>query len=271
MSSGHGAYGAERPEVDARLIAPETRYEVEDGKVVYVAPADEPHGSRHSKVSALVEAHAADGYDVASDMLTRTSELDDFAPDVSVFPAARDPESGNRQLEELAFEVVSTERLSHAGRKAAKLAARGVRRVFAIDVERQRAFEWSRELGSWAMLAERDSIADRALAVALPIEALVRAAKADDAVARALLAKGNPVLTQALEARAVESRLEGKVEGKAEGKAEALLAVLTARGFALSEAQRARIRDPAHAGELDRWLKTAVSCTTVEQLFVRDR
>jgi Uma2 family endonuclease len=126
------------PAVDARLVAPESRYEVDEGRVVYVAPADEPHGSRHSKVSALLEAHVRGDRDVASDMLTRSSELSDVAPDASVFPRARDPRTGGRQLEELAFEVVSTERLNEAGAKARKLAGRGVRRVFAIDVVRHR-------------------------------------------------------------------------------------------------------------------------------------
>jgi hypothetical protein len=190
--SGSSGFGRERPAVDERLVAPESRYEVEDGKVVYVAPADEPHASRHSKVSAIVEACVADGYDVASDMLTRLTETDDAAPDVSVFPVARDPATGGRKTEELAFEVVSTERLGHAGQKAAKLIARGVRRVFAVDVERQRALEWSPALGTWSMLADSDTIADAVLAAPLPVADLVRAAKSDDPVARALLAKQNP-------------------------------------------------------------------------------
>src|SRR5262245_1384695 len=133
------------PSVDERLVMPETRYEVIDGKVEYVPPSDEPHGSRHSKVSALLEIYAAKNYDVASDMLTRTSAKGDMAPDASVFPAARDEQTGGRKLEELAFEVLSTERLSHAAKKARSLAARGVRRVFGIDVERRRALEWSRQ------------------------------------------------------------------------------------------------------------------------------
>ncbi len=88
--------------------------------------------------------------------------------------------------------MLSTERLGHAGRKADKLVARGVRRVFAVDTERGRAFQWSPQLASWAILSEAEHIEDRALAVPLPVEALVRAAKVDDAVARALLAKGTP-------------------------------------------------------------------------------
>src|SRR4051812_30641197 len=119
------------PSIDDRLVEPETRYEMYDGELVYVPPADPPHGIRHSKISALVEAHAAADFEVASDMLTRTSKTSDVAPDVSVFPSARDPVTGGRQLEQLAFEVVSTQSIKRAGQKAAKLTERGVRRVFA--------------------------------------------------------------------------------------------------------------------------------------------
>src|SRR5690606_30910146 len=139
-------------------------------------------------------AYAARGYNVASDMLTRTSAKNDMAPDASVYPAARDPRTGGRQLEELAFEVVSTERLGHAATKARRLAERGVRRVFAIDVERKRALAWSRRTDGWEMLPVGGVIEDPALALPLPIQPLVEAVKADDAVARALLAKKNPVI-----------------------------------------------------------------------------
>ncbi|MCA9514118.1 MAG: Uma2 family endonuclease, partial [Myxococcales bacterium] len=207
---------------------PETRYEVVGGEVVYVSPADQPHGSRHSKLSALLEAYVDDDFDAAADMLTRTSEKNDFAPDGSVYPAAPDPETGGRQLEHLAFEVVSSESLSHAGKKAAELAKRGVRRIFALDVERQRALEWSRETGSWSLLHGDAVIEDEAFVLPLPVHALVSAARADDAVARALLAKANPVLTAAL----AETAAQSKAEGKAEASAEGLLAVLATRGLA---------------------------------------
>jgi len=241
-------------------VAPESRYEVMDGKVVYVAPADEPHGSRHSKVSALVEAHAALEYDVASDMLTRTSEQDDVAPDVSVFPAEHDPATGRRRIEELAFEVVSTERLGHAGRKAAKLVGRGVRRVFAIDVERQRAFEWSGQVETWSILPDSGRIEDRALAVPLPIEALVRAAKTDDAIARALLAKQNPIIEEELRSR----RAQGKVEGKIEG----LLLMLHARRLDPTEGELAVLRDPSRVADIDLWITHAATCTSVAALLL---
>ena len=254
------------PAVDTRLVAPESRYEVEDGRVKYVAPADEPHGTRHSKISALLEAHARDDFEVASDMLTRTSEFDDMAPDVSVFPRERD-EAGGRKLEQLAFEVASTESLSEAGRKANKLMGRGVRRVFVIDVARQRAFEWSLEQQAFRTL-ERDSvIKDHALAAPLPIEALVYAAKADDAVAHALLVKQNPVLEAALATRRVEGKLAGMAEGKLAGMAEALMAVLTARGLTLQPADAARMLAEGDATTLRRWLTAAANCSSVHELL----
>ncbi len=69
------------------------------------------------------------GEDVASDMLTRLTATDDMAPDVNVLPVSRDANTGGRQIEPLAFEVVSTERLAESGCKADKLVARGVQRV----------------------------------------------------------------------------------------------------------------------------------------------
>ncbi|MBA3454179.1 MAG: Uma2 family endonuclease [Deltaproteobacteria bacterium] len=192
MSSHSSHVHTELPAVDERLIAPEIGYEIDDGRLVHVAPSDEDHAVNQCAIGALLRAHRSVGREVAVDMLTRTTERDDSAPDASVYPSARDPETGGRQLEELAFEVLATERLGHAGTKAAKLTARGVRRVFAVDVRKQRAFEWSRELGTWEMLAMAVHIHDAALAVPLPVAALVDAVAADDATVRAYRTKRHP-------------------------------------------------------------------------------
>src|SRR6185436_3393747 len=194
------------PDVDDRLVEPGTRYEMLDGELVYVPPCDEPHGERHSQLCALLGAHAGAEFKVAADMLTRTSKIDDIAPDASIYPAARHPKTGRRQLDHLSFELVSTETLGYAARKAAKLAGRGVRRVFAIDIERSRALEWSVALGAWSVLDAAGHIVDPALAVPLPIKALIHSMKADDTIARALIAKCNPVIA----ANDAEARAEGK-------------------------------------------------------------
>jgi Uma2 family endonuclease len=243
------------PAVDDQLATPEARFEIIDGRQVYVAPALEPHGAAHSALDALVRAHRADGYAVAVDMLTRTSRRDDVAPDISVYPAARDPETGGRRLEELAFEIVSTESLAHAAAKAAKLAARGVRRVFAIDVERARALEWSRDAAQWTILDRRAHLDDPALAVPLPIEALLDAARADDGVARALRARRHPEFVAERE------------EGRAQGLAEAVLVMLAARGLEPTPDELRRIRTEREISRLERWIATAWTCSDISDLL----
>jgi hypothetical protein len=95
--------------------------------------------------------------------------------------------------------------------------------------------------------------------VPLPIEALIRNAKADDSVARALLAKSNPVL--------VQDRAEGEAEGRAKGKAEAVIVLLTARGIALDAATHERILGERDTQQLDRWIVRAATCATLAELW----
>ncbi|MEM9693902.1 MAG: Uma2 family endonuclease [Myxococcota bacterium] len=286
------------PEVDERLIVPERRYEVVDGEVRYVSPSEEPHGDRHSKLQALLEAHVGDDYNVACDMLTRTGAKSDFAPDASVYPTARDPKTGGRQLEELAFEVVSTQTLNRAGGKAQALQGRGVRRVFAIDVKRRRCLEWSSETGSWQILGPDGSIADATLTVPLRVRDLVSAGKADDSVARALLAKKNPVLVAALDAREAQGLARGEARGLAQGEAQGLaqgearglargeaqglargeaqglvagiLAVLASRAVPVSDEERLALAEIADVERLRRLLAAAVTSESVAELLARD-
>ena len=249
-------------EVDDRLAVPGTRYEVHGGELIAVSPADESHATRHSKIQAIIEAHVGLEFDVACDMLTRLTQVDDKAPDVSVFPLARGP-NGQRQIEQLAFEVVSTQDLGRAGTKAAQLVARGVRRVFAIDIERSRALEWSAAPGTWSVLDLAGHIEDPVLDVPVSIDDLVHAAKADDAMARALIVKHNPVI----EAVRKQDRAEGRAEGKAEGRAESVLAVLALRNLEVDDPARARILDEQDLARLGRWLARAMTCATAAELF----
>jgi Uma2 family endonuclease len=255
------------PAVDERLVMPGARYEIIDGRVVHVSPADPPHASRHSKLSALLEAYTADGYDAASDMLTRTSHTSDIAPDGSVYPTGPDEATGGRRLEELAFEIVSTQSMSLSRRKAARLADRGVRRIFAIDVERSRVLEWSRTDRRWERLADNAEIVDPVFVLPLAVSDLVHAARSDDAVARALLAKQNPVLERA----GAEREQRGRALGLLEGKAQAIVAILRSRGIELSPADEARIRGTTHDPTLDTWLDRAVTCREAADLFTAER
>ena len=274
----------ELPDLDDRLVEPGMPYEMYDGELVYVAPADEAHAARHAKVCAVVAAHVRPEFYVAAELLTRTSKVDDIAPDVSVVPRAPHPITGRRQLTHFVIEVVSKQRLAHAGRKAEKLVTRGVRRVFAIDVKRERALEWSAALGTWSVLDGTSVIEDAVLEAPLPLEALLSAARADDVVARALIRRRNPVIeaTKA-ESRAKgrsegkrqgkrEGRAEGKREGRAEGRVdgmrESLLALLEVRGIALDARALARIDAEADPEQLCRWLARAARCAHVRELFV---
>ena len=247
------------PDLDDRLVASETRYEMLDGELVYVSPADYPHGRRHVQVGDLLEHHADPAFEVTIDMLTRTSEVDDFAPDVSLIPEAIDPTTGRHQLAHLVFEIVSTQTLQSAAMKAGKLTERGVRRVFAIDVERSRVLEWAAALATWSVLDPTSCIEDPALAVPLPIASLVSAARTDDAVARALLAKNNPVIAAA--------RAHDREQGKAEGMIEALLRLLAVRQIEVDDAARARILNERDLARLERWIERGASCTAAAELF----
>ena len=271
MSSVVSPAASKLPDIEDRLVEPETRHEMVDGELVYVSPADRPHARRHAKVIALLEAHALSEFAIGCDQLTRTSEIDDAAPDVSVYLDADDPVTGGRQLEQLAFEVVSTESLGHAASKAAKLTARGVRRVFAIDIERSRALEWSAELGTWRRLDAAGQIEDAVLELPLPIEAMLHAARADDEIARALVARHNPVIeavrAEDRAAAKAEGVQEGFLRGKTEGKAEAVLLVLAARKVAVGDAERERILSEQDPVQLDRWLAEAAICEKVAELF----
>ena len=262
MSSPSRPAESELPAVDERLVAPESGYEIDDGKLVRVPPCEEPHGDRHSKLAALLEAHVAEDFNVALDMLTRISETSDRAPDASVYPRARDPRTGGRQIEQLAFEIVSTESLGYAAKKAADLSRRGVRRVFAIDVERARAFEWSRELGTWSLLGPGGTIEDSTLAVPLSIDVLVRAVKTDDAMAQALLAKRNPVIVAAIDA--------GRDEATTRTMAQAIVRVLERRHVELSDIERDRISAEHDPTQLERWLDRAATCDRAAELFGDD-
>ena len=137
----------EWPDIDDRLVMPDSGIEILDGKVLSVPGADPPHAASHAQLAYLLRAHVADGFVATVEMLTRTSAVSDFAPDASVYPEGPDPRTGGRRLEILAFEVVSKQRLSVPTKKARELSRRGVARVFALVLSRQRALEWDRRLG----------------------------------------------------------------------------------------------------------------------------
>ena len=97
------------------------------------------------------------------------------------------------------------------------------------------------------------------------------AARADDEIARALVARHNPVIeavrAEDRAAAKAEGVQEGFLRGKTEGKAEAVLVVLATRKVAVGDAERGRILSEQDPAQLDRWLAEATTCEKVAELF----
>lgn len=262
-----GAASERPPRVDERLAPPETRVEYLRGVELFAAPADEPHATRHSLVDRVVGSYVAPGYVPAVDLLTRTDTTSDFAPDFSIFPAGPDPATGGRKLEEIAFEIASEQSLAVPTRKARELMRRGVRRVLCLLVKQRRVLEWSREADDWVALTGDGVLEDPCLVRPLPIGALLDAAQADDAIARALLEKRPPSIARALETERSQGHKEGHKEGHKAGHLtaarESVRRVLQRRGLEPTAAELARIDACEDPGTLARWLEQAVDAASV--------
>ena len=64
-----------------------------------------------------------------------------------------------------------------------------------------------------------------------------------------------------------EALREGEAEGIAKGKAQAVLAVLEARGLAVSTAQRARVLGGTDLAQIESWGRKAVTAKAAAALF----
>lgn len=254
------------PAVDDHFIVEGSRVEVVKGKLLMVPPADEPHAAAHGNLGYVLRAHVSAAYVVALDMLTRTSVDSDFAPDASVYPAARDPKTGRRLLEELAFEIAWAQPLQAAGDKARELARRGVRRVFCIGLKHGRVLEWSHDTDAWSPLPDTASIEDRCFVRPIPVRVLIDATNADAAVTRALIARGNPVLAELAATAVAEGEARGEARGQALATANAIQVILQQRDLQPTAAEIAVIK-AATPDSLAKWLQRAFSVQTVAALF----
>jgi hypothetical protein len=243
------------PAVDERLAPPETRIEYLNGAEIFAAPAEEPHATTHSQIDRVVGSYVAEGYAPAVDMLTRTEEASDFAPDFSIFPTARDPGTKGRKLEEIAFEVTSEQSLSVPTTKARQLIQRGVRRVFCLLVKRRKVLEWSAEADGWSPIPEDGVIEDPCLVRPLSVTALLDASLADSAIAEALLVKRPAPIEKALR----ETHEDGRHEGRLVSAREAVLTILTERGLGVPEDVRSAIDRSTDLEQLGRFLRRAAT------------
>jgi hypothetical protein len=197
----------------------------------------------------VIGAHVREGYVGSTELLTRSSESSDFATDTCIRRDGIDPTTKTRYLEELAFEVVNEQTLRDVTEKAEDLSARGVRRVVAIFVKSGEACEWSAEKSGWTKLDPDGIFSDRTLARPLYVKELLNAAEADNAVARALLAKNNPVLAQ----RLADGAKKGLAEGEKKGLRQGIEIACELLGIELTAERRARMSELDASG-LESWL-----------------
>jgi hypothetical protein len=255
------------PRVDDHLVSPEiTRDEIIGGRRVVASPAEAPHATWHGDLQYVLRAHVATGYSGAVDLLTRQGEKSDFASDACIYKDGIDPATGARHLEEIAFEVVSEQSERDVTEKAVGMHRRGVRRIFAVFIKSPRLCEWSPESQSWRPLDAGSSIEDRCLVKPLAVAALLDAALADNAVAEALIAKGNPTIMKREAAAKASGKAEGRAEGRVEGVASSILAILEERGIAVSAAQQEKILHCSDFDRLNRWLRRAVLAASTDEL-----
>ncbi len=260
---------ARAPSVDEHVVKPESREELLRGKRLYAAPSLPEHGDPHFRLDVALGTHSKPGYVGSTDLLSRVADDGDFATDTCIRREGIDPATGHRYLEEMAFEVVNTQRLSEVTAKAEELSARGVRRVFAVFVRKRVVSEWRD--GDWEPLSDDARIDDECLAAPLPVEALLRSSALGAAAVRGLLARGEPELKRLL----AEHEAEGRARGEAEGRVIAALTarrsslrlLFEARRIAIDPADEARIDACDDPASLDQWLLRAANATARTQIF----
>lgn len=251
------------PPLDESLVRSETREEMVRGRLVEAMPALPPHGDQHFRLDVVIGAHLKPGYVGSSDMLTRYSQTSQFATDTSVRKGGIDPATGERYLEELAFEVISEQRLKDVTERAEEISARGVRRLLGVLVKKGEVREWDPQARTWRRLEPWGVIEDPCLAHPLPIRALFDPQEGERAMAEALLAKGNPALVE--RQREWESR--GESRGEIVGRRAALLSVLAARSLSVDAATHRRIHACTDLEALDRWMARAAVARTGAEVF----
>lgn len=206
------------PRIDDHLIEPEvSQFELIRGREVDVSGSDPPHADAQSRLSFLILAHVVTGFIVASELLTRMAEKSNFATDVCIRKEGIDPETNTRYLEEIAFEIVNTQRKRNVTEKADDMAIRGVRRVFAVFLKAGHVAEWSAEHRKFIAFEKDALIHDPAFVRPVPVQAILDQTLGEDEVAMALIAKRNPAIVKRERDVEQKSRKKGLAEGRKKG------------------------------------------------------
>jgi hypothetical protein len=261
------------PRLDDSLLPEDAGFEILDGQRIQCM-GDPEHARPHAQLASVLWHYAGPGYGALVELTTRADtvapppDLDknaerlpatvqDLRPDASILRDGKDPATGDRYIEDLSFEVVNKQPMADLRLKAKRLRARGVRRVFAILVNKGQVVEWSAATGEFVPVV--GEIRDPSLQMPLSVLALLQASEADDAVVRALVAKGNPALLRLRAEEHRQGQLEGRREGQVEGHREGEEAGLRQAVFALCEVlevqltgDRLAIVDRANLADLNR-------------------
>jgi len=226
---------------DQHVVEPETGKEMIGGEIVEVAPAELPHAGHQFDLGYVLRGNVAPGYRGATELLTRVGDGEDFATDACILKDGFDAD-GHRYLEEISFEIKHTQSEASLKKRARDLVRRGVRRVFAIHVALVKASgragsregtiqpvvkagpvkEWSRAQDDWVVLDDDCYIDDPCLRKPIKVRAFLDAVEADNAVARGLLERQNPVIVEAMARSYDDGKSDGYDLGQSDGEAAGL-------------------------------------------------
>ena len=171
------------PRVSDYVVETETDFELFQGQIREVSHAGPLHGDQLSQVNFVLGAYVARGHGVALFLLTRQDADNNFASDISIRKNGTDPDTDDRYLEELAFEIKSTLAPEELEQRARIMARCGVRRVFAIPVTGHPAgidrvagplSEWMPAQERWRTYRSDEVIADECLFEPVPVRALLK-------------------------------------------------------------------------------------------------
>jgi Uma2 family endonuclease len=227
-------------------IPGEDGYELEDGQLVYAAPAGPTHAEFHAALVALLVASVKPSHKVYVDMLTNlgTVPKNELAPDISM--VAHYEQDEPRPLEEVVVEICSTQPLANAERKLRKFANRGVRKLWCIQLSKQAVWQWDHSIDGLRIVPSDGYLEDELLVRPLSVKVLLKTTLQDNEIARALLAKENPVLEQRLDA----VFHQGKDDGRKEGLRVAIHTACEFLAITLDESQQQRL-DQADTKDLE--------------------
>jgi Uma2 family endonuclease len=189
------------------------------------------------------------------------------APDVAVGDFAFEP-GWAPEAPPLALEYADTgQDESELQQKIAELLVAGTKYVWVVRLVAPRRVEVY-ERGRRMRIAQQDDVltAPGVLKNPVPVLALFDQAAAYKATLRNLLQREGYESVEAVRQEGKqEGKQEGELEGRLKGQKDALLAVLSARGLAVSEGERATILEAKDAVIIERWIVQAATADSVAE------